>query len=81
MKDSVSEAGEIADAITNACEDLRFVVAAFRIAVGIANIKSIENVLAPVVDGSGAFVEFWKMSTLCTDDPIMKEFSGDFGVG
>ena len=81
MKDSVSEAGEIADAITNAFENFRLVVAAFCITVGIANFKSIENVLDPVVNGSGAFVEFWKVSSLSTDDPIMKEFSGDVGVG
>ncbi len=50
MEDSVAKAGEVADTITNTLENLSFVVAAFGKAVGIGDIKSIKNVLAPVVN-------------------------------
>ena len=64
MEDSVAKAGEVADAIRNAFENLRFVVAAFGIAVGIGDVKGIEYVFAPVVNSSCAFVEFGKTCTL-----------------
>ena len=59
MKNPAAEAVEVANAITDTFEDLRFVVAAFGVAVGIRHIKGIEDVFAPVVNGSGTFIELW----------------------
>ena len=81
MEDSVAKAGEVADTITNTLENLSFVVAAFGKAVGIGDIKSIKNVLAPVVNGSGALVEFRKMGVFGTADPTDEQFFSNLGVG
>jgi hypothetical protein len=59
MENPAAEAGEVANTVANAFENLRFVVAAFGVAVGIRHIKGIEDVLAPVVNGSGTFIELW----------------------
>lgn len=48
MENPVAEAGEVANAVTDALENFGFVVAAFGEAVGIRHIKGIEDVLAPV---------------------------------
>ncbi len=77
MEDSVAEAGEVADAIRNALENLRFVVAAFGIAVGIGSVKGVEYVFAPVVDGSCAFIEFGKSCGLRAQDPVGEKFFSD----
>ena len=58
MKYSVSESGEVSDAEAYAFEDLCLVVAAFRIAIGILGVESLENRFAPVVQSPGAGIEF-----------------------
>ena len=80
MEDSVAKAGEVANAVTDALENFRFVVAAFGIAVGIGNVKGVEYVFAPVVNGSSAFVEFGKMCALRAQDPVGEKFFSDLRV-
>ena len=80
MEDPIAEAGEVADAITGTLENLRLVVAAFGIAVGIGDVKGIEYVFAPVMNGSGTFKKLRKMCTFSANDPVTEQFFGKLGV-
>ena len=80
MENPATEAGKVANAITDTFENLRLIVATLSIAVGIRNIKGIEDVLAPVVDSSGTFIELWKMSVFCANNPVTEQFFGDLAV-
>lgn len=80
MEDPIAEAGEVADAITGTLENLRLVVAAFGIAVGIGDVKGIEYVFAPVMNGSGTFKKLRKMCTFSSNDPVTEQFFGKLGV-
>ena len=77
MEASVAKTGEVADAIRNALENLCFAAAASGIAAGTGNVKGIEHVLAPVVNGSCAFMEFGKPCGLRAQDPVGEKFFSD----
>lgn len=80
MEDSVAEAGEVAYTIANTFQNLGFVVAAFGIAVSKMDVKRVKNQLTPVVQGSGAIIEFRKMGGFGSVDPVCKEFFCYFGI-
>ena len=58
MQNSVAEAVKVSHTITNTFQDFGFVVAAFGKAVGKMDVKRVKNQLSPVVQGSGAIIEF-----------------------
>ena len=81
MEDSVAKAGEVANAITDTFENLRFVVAAFGKAIGKRNVKRVQNQLAPVMDCSGTFPKLGELGAFSAVNPVGKQFFGNVRVG
>ena len=74
MQDSVSETREVSYAITDAFKNLGLVITAFGKAVCKTYVKRVEDQTSPVMDCSGTFVEFGKMSGFGMKDPVSKQF-------
>ena len=80
MEDSVAETVEVTEAVANAFQDFGFVVAALGIAVNKRNNKGVKDQLAPVVNRSGAVLEFRQMRGFGAVDPVSKQLFSHLGV-
>ena len=76
MKDPVAKTGEVPNAVAGTFEDLGLVVAAFGKAIGVRNVKCVEDISRPVVKRLCTLSEFWKTGFFSTIDPVAQILFG-----